>query len=108
MVCKKKYDDGNFSGIHTNIALTWHAANKVVTLVSKGMPDVLFDREVDNSVALSTELTEAEIQKVFTHYLALIDRAKVRFFVMSKNFDELLNRKENRSEIKLPGQLWNM
>ncbi|WP_153845489.1 hypothetical protein [Sphingobacterium paramultivorum] len=86
----KKYDDGDFSGIHTNIALTWHAANK------------------DNIVALSTEPTEAEIQKVFTHYLALIDRAKVRFFVMAKNFDELLNRKENRSEIKLPGQLWNM
>jgi len=41
----KKYDDGDFSGIHTNIALTWHAANK------------------DNIVALSTELTEAEIQR---------------------------------------------
>jgi hypothetical protein len=102
----KKYDDGDFSGIHTNITLTWSAANKVVTLVIEGIPDVLFDREVDNSVALSAEPTEAEIKKVFTHYLARIDRAKVRVFVMSKDFDELLNRKENRSEIKLPGQLW--
>ncbi|MGJ1436234.1 hypothetical protein [Sphingobacterium multivorum] len=84
----KKYDDGDFSGIHTNIALMWHAANK------------------DNSVALSIEPTEAKIQKVFTYYLVLIDRAKVRVFVMAKDFDELLNRKENRSEIKLPGQFW--
>lgn len=29
-----------------------------------------------------------------------------RVFVMAKDFDGLLNRKENRSEIKLPGQLW--
>jgi len=60
---------------------------------------------VDNNVALRDEPTAAEIKKVFTHYLALISQANVRFFLMTKGFDELLNRKENRSGAKLPGQL---
>ncbi len=102
----KRYNYREFSGIHSNIAVTWYDRNKVITLVVEGIPDTLFDREVDNNIALSDQETPVEISKVFSHYLALIDQAKVRLFVMHKDFDELMNRKENRDETKLPGQLW--
>lgn len=102
----KKYEDGDISGIHINIALTWHTDSKVIRLVVEGIPDALFDKEVDRDIAVKDEHNATEIKKVFAHYLSLIDQADLRVFVLSKDFDELLNRKENRSKSRLPGQLW--
>jgi len=102
----KKFEDGDISGIHINIALTWRTGDKVVKLVVEGIPDALFDREADGDVAVKDDQNAAEVKQVFAHYLSLIDQAGLRVFVMSKDFDELLNRKENRTESRLPGQLW--
>ncbi|MGE8300471.1 MAG: hypothetical protein ACN6OW_12925, partial [Sphingobacterium paramultivorum] len=102
----KKFEDGDISGIHINIALTWHTEGKVVKLVVEGIPDALFDREVDRDIAVTDDQNATEIKQVLAHYLSLIDQANLRVFVMSRDFDELLNRKENRMETRLPGQLW--
>ncbi|MGJ1509118.1 hypothetical protein ACR79N_19695 [Sphingobacterium siyangense] len=102
----KKFEDGDISGIHINIALTWHTEGKVVKLVVEGIPDALFDREVDRDIAVTDDQNATEIKQVLAHYLTLIDQANLRVFVMSRDFDELLNRKENRMETRLPGQLW--
>ncbi|WP_286856513.1 hypothetical protein [Sphingobacterium sp. UBA7625] len=102
----KKFEDGDISGIHINIALTWQADGKVIKLVVEGVPDALFDKEVDRDIAVKDDQNAVQIKQVFAHYLTLIDQADLRVFVMSKDFDELLNRKENRKESRLPGQLW--
>ncbi|SUJ21171.1 Uncharacterised protein [Sphingobacterium spiritivorum] len=77
-------------------AVSWTGKDKIVRLAIDNVPDDLFDKEIDNDIALPETYSAADIDKVLRHYLDLIPTSRVRVFIVSKEFDEILHLKENR------------
>ena len=92
------YDDKTSLGIHSFFAVSWTGKDKVVRLAIDNVPDDLFDKEIDNDIALPETYNAADINKVLRHYLDLIPTSRVRVFIVSKEFDEILHLKENRMD----------
>ncbi|MGJ1196050.1 hypothetical protein ACR777_06700 [Sphingobacterium spiritivorum] len=90
------YDDNTSLGIHSFFAVSWAGKDKIVRLAIDNVPDDLFDKEIDNDIALPETYSAGDIDKVFRHYLDLIPTSRVRVFIVSKEFDEILHLKENR------------
>ncbi|QQS98242.1 hypothetical protein I6J03_03530 [Sphingobacterium spiritivorum] len=90
------YDDNTSLGIHSFFSVSWTGKDKIVRLAIDNVPDELFDKEIDNDIALPETYSAADIDKVLRHYLDLIPTSRVRVFIVSKEFDEILHLKENR------------
>lgn len=89
------YDEGDFLGIHNFLAITWKTKDKVIKLAVEDIPDELWDKEIDNNIALKDNYTIKDIDKVFRHYLSLIKSSEIKLFIVSNDFDYLLHSKEN-------------
>lgn len=93
------YKEGDSLGIHNFIAITWKDKNKVVKLALDEIPDDLWDMEIHNGIALKDEeYTSKDIDFVFRHYLGLLKKSTIKLFIVSNEFDEVLNHKENNRQ----------
>lgn len=91
----KLYSEGDSLGIHNFLAITWKTKDKVIKLAIEDIPDELWDKGIDNNIALQDNYTAKDIDKVFRHYLPLIGTSEIKLFIVSTDFDQALHLKEN-------------
>lgn len=101
------YAEGDSLGIHEFLAITWKTKDKVIKLAIEDVPDELWDKEIDNNVALRDNYNVKDIDKVFTHYLPLIGASEVKLFIVSNDFDYTLHLKENNPGSKTWGNMYD-
>lgn len=101
------YSEGDSLGIHNFLAITWKTKDKVIKLAIEDVPDQLWDKEIDNNIALKDNYTTKDIDKVFRHYLPLIGKSEIKIFIVSNDFDYLLHLKENNPGSKRWGNMYD-
>ncbi len=101
------YDEGDFLGIHNFLAITWKTKDRVIKLAVEDIPDELWDKEIDNNIALKDNYTIKDIDKVFRHYLSLIKSSEIKLFIVANDFDYLLHLKENNPGSKSWGNMYD-
>lgn len=101
------YSEGDSLGIHNFLAITWKTKDKVIKLAIEDVPDKLWNKEIDNNIALKDNYTTNDIDKVFRHYLPLIGKSEIKLFIVSNDFDYLLHLKENNPGSKTWGNMYD-
>ena len=101
------YAEGDSLGIHNFLAITWKTKEKVIKLALEDVPDELWDKQIDNHIALRDNYTSEDIDQVFKHYLPLIGVSSVKLFIVSNNFDQILHSKENNPGSKTWGNMFD-
>lgn len=101
------YEEGDSLGIHNFLAITWKTKDRVIKLAVEDIPDELWDKEIDNNIALKDNYTIKDIDKVFRHYLSLIKSSEIKLFIVANDFDYLLHLKENNPGSKSWGNMYD-
>ena len=101
------YSEGDSLGIHNFLAITWKTKDKIIKLAIEDIPDELWDKEIDNNIALKDNYTIKDIDKVFRHYLPLIGTSGIKLFIVSNELDDVLHLKENNPGSKTWGNMYD-
>lgn len=80
---------GEIDKIMEWFSITWKDNDNVIKLQVK-TPDALFKQQVYKDIYVPEKVTNADIKKVFTDYVRLIDKSYVNVFVLDSDFEAVL------------------